>query len=215
MCVLHVTVGALVDLVLAPFAIDGVHLEPTLDRIGVVFGADLAPGAVWALRPGPRRDPDAAALGQYLAAALAGPTAAVRSVGRIGRPGMEAALLDRVDGAARQLDGHPERSARNGWAIDLVAGTGWRSPLRPRSFDAVVDGGPAITCLVPRVCCVFHRRPSAGACPTCPSRPDDDDRRSALTDWIRTLGDREAALALGRGRLDPLDPHDGPPPRVR
>jgi hypothetical protein len=208
--VVHLAVGAISAVLTAPLIRDGIPLEARADQLGVVLrGGQLS--AYWAaeVRAAASSRP-LVRLGAMASVMLTPLASAVRSVERIGLRGLDNVMLDALAAGVRRHERVLGREPDPALVEQLVLGFG-RDGHRPaRPLPVHVDAGPAVTFHVPATCCVLATAVTAGACPTCPIRPDDAARRAAIIDWLHDLDDTAFRGVAGR---DPVRPAPAREPR--
>ncbi|MGE3328834.1 MAG: hypothetical protein AB7N61_25860, partial [Acidimicrobiia bacterium] len=115
--------------------------------------------------------------------------------------GSDLAIVDRLNGAARQLARSPRCAAEPGWVAEFVDGLGIGNPRSIRTIDVQPDNGPSIELPVARVCCIGARRATADVCPTCPAVSSDVERRQRAREWLESLDDQAFLSVVGRQRI--------------
>lgn len=195
---LHYAVGAVSQLLVAPFALDGVSLAATPDASGIVLDSSASLTAVW-IQGGiaTHSDSSTTSLGETLLATLGPIRTATATLS--GMPGRVVTLIvmDALDRSCRRLERAADCRAGPGWVDALLSAMS--DPERParRTFLVTPDAGPSIAMTIPRVCCVLATGHEDHACPTCPQR-SADNRRETTEAWLQSLDDGAFLAETGR-----------------
>lgn len=195
---LHYAVGAVSQLLVAPFALDGMSLAATPDALGIVHDSSAAPATVW-IRDGiaAHNDSSTTSLGETLLATLGPIRAATTTL--TGTPGRVVTLIvmDALYRSCRRLERAADCRVESGWVDAMLSAMS--DPERPtrRTFLVAPDAGPPIAMTIPRVCCVLATGAHEQACPTCPQR-SNNDRVETTEAWLQSLDDDAFLAETGR-----------------
>ncbi len=208
---LHYAIGAAAQLLIAPFAVDGVLIDVSPDSFGIVIDTSATLTAQWV-----QADQISIAtkvpahLGRQLIAGLAPIGAAVSELTGTPNRAITLVMIDAIERACRRLERANACRPECDWVDAVLTAIGDPDHPTRRTFTVTPDAGPAIEMRIPRVCCVLATAPGADACPTCPQR-SPDDRRSTTEAWLRSLNETGFLAESGRRRVVP----DHPPTHAR
>jgi len=197
---LHFGVAAATNLLIAPFALDGMTLEISPAQAGVMMEPNgnlrgLWVGAEISIHP----EADIPRLAACLKNFLDPLVETVQRETRIGFPGLRLVLFDALERGCKRVSHEFPVKIEAGWIDELLAALGDLKKKPARTFTIRADDGPPIEMEIPRVCCMLARHAGEHACPTCPQRTPEE-RIFSTEAWLKTLDDRGFRAETGRER---------------
>ncbi len=205
---LHYAIGAVAQLLIAPFALDGVIIDVAPDDLGITVDAGGVLTSVWIRgAAGASRTATPAGVSGLVAGLV--PIAATVSA-LMGTPNRATTLVlvDAIERACRRLERAHDCRPERGWVSAVLATIG--DPAKPirRTFTVTPDVGLPIEMDIPRVCCVLATAPGPLACPACPQR-SASERRATTEAWLRSLDETGFLAETGRRRVATQAPGAG------
>lgn len=197
--VLHVALGVVRDVLLVPYVVGGVALEVRADQLAAVVDHDGSPHDVW-VGEIVSVDRDGERLGRDLVRLLAPVSALVAARAGLRPRAVETVVDDSLRSTAARLVARDDVDRPWSSVEVLLRGTGFVPRVSERSVVVRADDGPEVRLRVPSVCCVLHREPCSGACPTCPQLAEGE-RVRRTEDWLRALDEDEFLEVVGRRRI--------------
>lgn len=197
--VLHVALGVVCDALVVPYVVTGQALEIRAGQLGTVVDQDGSPQGVW-VGEVDGADRDGGRLGRDLARLLAPVSARVGLRAGLQPRAVATVVDDKLRSTAARLVARDDVVGTRASVEVLLRGTGFVPRVVERSVAVRADDGPEVRLRVPSVCCVLHREPCDGACPTCPQLAEGE-RLRRTEDWLRELDDDEFLGVVGRRRI--------------
>ena len=195
--VLHLALGIVVDIVLAPYVVDGDVVDVAPARLGAVLRDDGLPASVW-VGEWSAGDGDGAAVGAMLRDLLAPVGDRVAGCAGLHPRAVRTVVDDKLRSQRERLERRDRADGSR--TAGVLRGTGFVPRVPQRWVEAQPDDGDPVRLPVPSVCCVLHTAACESACPTCPKHPADARVRRTEA-WLRSLDDAGFREVAGRERL--------------